>query len=194
MTKRTKVFFDTEFTGLHQQTTLISIGMIAETGHTFYAELTDFDKDQINDWIQEFVINNLLLQDKEPDHIKGIKDEQGWSMECKGDSAFVSGQLKDWLSQFEQVEMWSDCLAFDWVLFINLYGNAFQLPGNVYYIPFDLSTYFKIRGIDADISRKDFCDAHLHVGAPGYKKHNSLYDAIIIKTCYDKLKSTIPPA
>ena len=35
----TKIFFDTEFTGLHQKTTLISIGLIAETGETFYAEL-----------------------------------------------------------------------------------------------------------------------------------------------------------
>jgi uncharacterized protein YprB with RNaseH-like and TPR domain len=32
-------YFDTEFTGLHQNTTLISIGLIADTGDT-YAELT----------------------------------------------------------------------------------------------------------------------------------------------------------
>ena len=29
---KTKVFFDTEFTGLRQQTTLISIGLVAESG------------------------------------------------------------------------------------------------------------------------------------------------------------------
>ena len=34
------IFFDTEFTGLRKDTTLISIGMIAENGKTFYAELT----------------------------------------------------------------------------------------------------------------------------------------------------------
>jgi uncharacterized protein YprB with RNaseH-like and TPR domain len=38
--KNTKLFLDTEFTGLHQNTTLISIGLIADTGDTFYAELT----------------------------------------------------------------------------------------------------------------------------------------------------------
>ncbi len=32
-----KVFFDTEFTGLRKDTTLVSIGMIAENGETFYA-------------------------------------------------------------------------------------------------------------------------------------------------------------
>jgi len=41
---KTKIFFDTEFTGLHQNTTLISIGLISECGKTFYAELTDYDK------------------------------------------------------------------------------------------------------------------------------------------------------
>ena len=30
-----KLFFDTEFTGLHQATTLISLGIIAEDGRTF---------------------------------------------------------------------------------------------------------------------------------------------------------------
>jgi len=39
-----KIYFDTEFTGLHKNTTLISIGCVAENGKTFYAELTDYDK------------------------------------------------------------------------------------------------------------------------------------------------------
>lgn len=43
-----KVFFDTEFTGLHQKTTLISIGLISEDGKTFYAELTDYDQTQVD--------------------------------------------------------------------------------------------------------------------------------------------------
>jgi hypothetical protein len=65
--KNTKLFLDTEFTGLHQNTTLISIGLIADTGDTFYAELTDYDPDQIDDWLQENVLNNLVLTDR-PDN------------------------------------------------------------------------------------------------------------------------------
>ena len=60
-----KLFFDTEFTGLHKDTTLISIGIISEDERTFYAELTDYDKSQVDDWIKENVIDNLLLKDKE---------------------------------------------------------------------------------------------------------------------------------
>ena len=35
------IFFDTEFTDLHWQAKLISIGLVTEDGRTFYAELTD---------------------------------------------------------------------------------------------------------------------------------------------------------
>lgn len=35
------IFFDTEFTGLHKDTTLISIGLVSETGEKFYAEFDD---------------------------------------------------------------------------------------------------------------------------------------------------------
>ena len=56
-----QVFFDTEFTGLHQNTTLISIGLITQDEKTFYAEFTDYDKNQVDTWIQENVISNLIF-------------------------------------------------------------------------------------------------------------------------------------
>ena len=54
-----KVFFDTEFTGLHKDTSLISIGLISEDRRCFYAELTDYDEKQCDDWIRENVIKHL---------------------------------------------------------------------------------------------------------------------------------------
>ena len=44
-----KIFFDTEFTGLHKNTTLISIGCIDEAGRTFYAEFIDYDRSQYDE-------------------------------------------------------------------------------------------------------------------------------------------------
>ena len=41
--KTTKVFFDMEFTGLHKNTTLISIGLVSECGKKYYAEFNDYD-------------------------------------------------------------------------------------------------------------------------------------------------------
>ena len=54
-----KIFFDTEFTGLHKNTTLISIGLVDENDRTFYGEFLGYDGNQVDDWIKENVINNL---------------------------------------------------------------------------------------------------------------------------------------
>jgi hypothetical protein len=172
-----KIFFDTEFTGLHQMTTLISIGLVAEDGKSFYAELTDYDKSQVDEWIEEYVISNL-----KPLDVTWNTNPNAW--EFVGDTKRVAVALSRWLSQFDAVEMWSDCLAYDWVLFNNLYGHAFSIPENVYYIPFDICTLFKMNGIDPDIGREEFA---MYPKSHEQKKHNALWDAMVIKACYEKL-------
>lgn len=192
MSKTTKIFFDTEFTGLHQKTTLISIGLISECGKTFYAELTDYDKSQIDDWLQENVIKNLSLSSL---------DNQAF-LHCwklVSDSENVKEALAAWLFQFESVEMWSDCLSYDWVLFNQLFGHAFNIPKNVYYIPFDICTLFYAKGVDADVSREKFAsNTFSESGEPLFfdetgnmidsQKHNALWDAKVIRECFVKLQ------
>jgi hypothetical protein len=183
---RTKIFFDTEFTGLHQKTTLISIGLISECGKTFYAELTDYDKSQIDDWLEENVINNLYL--KSPSPYPTNFDNQ---LVC-GPTHQIKWYLKEWISQFESVEMWSDCLAYDWVLFNEIFGHAFNIPKNIYYIPFDLCTLLKLQDINPDISREELaCIGNMKMPngmfpekTEDIPKHNALWDAIVIRECY----------
>ena len=170
---RKKIFMDLEFTGLHQYTTPISIGLVSEDGIKFYAEFSDFDNSQVDDWLRKNVINNLLFSpyDNEyntPEHY------------YYGDKEFIRSKLEQWLSQFDQVEIWSDCLSYDWVVFNQLFGHAFDIPKNVYYIPFDICTLMKIKGIDPDVSREGFSGITMI-------KHNSLDDALIIQACYEKL-------
>lgn len=178
---RTKIFFDTEFTGLHQKTTLISIGMISECGKSFYAEFTDYDSSQVDEWIENNVIYNLH-------HPYGdvsdciVTEDRPDDMLVYGTSKEIKMYLKKWLSQFEKVEMWSDCLSYDWMLFNELFGGAFNIPENVYYIPFDICTIFRMKKINPDISREKFA------GVKGDKKHNALFDAQVIKKCYNRLK------
>lgn len=181
------LYFDTEFTGLHKNTTLISIGIISEDGKTFYAELNDYDKSQVDDWLQENVINNLYLKPcDDPSGIGRVDflDEEHTCCNVVGNIDYVACVLKLWVEQFDDIKIWSDCLAYDWVLFNHLFGHAFNLPKNIYYIPFDICTLFEIKGIDADISREEFINNSVEG-----KKHNSLYDAKVIKTCYEKLIS-----
>jgi hypothetical protein len=92
--------------------------------------------------------------------------------------------LEIWFKQFDEIEMWSDCLSYDWVLFCQLWGHAFKIPSNIYYIPFDICTIFKDYGIDPDISREKFA-----VISDRDEKHNALWDAIVIKSCYEKLST-----
>jgi hypothetical protein len=56
-----KLFFDMEFTGLHQRTTPISIGMVTEDGQAFYGEFSDYDMAQVDEWLTENVIAHLEL-------------------------------------------------------------------------------------------------------------------------------------
>lgn len=186
-----KVFFDTEFTGLHQHTTLISIGLVTDDSSTFYAELVDYDDSQIDEWIQENVINHLLFNPK--DKATGFTDPlTNHEFTMKGDRYLVRDYLKAWLGQFDQVEMWSDCLSYDWVLFNQLWGHAFNKPKNVYYIPFDICTLFKVKGIDPDISREEFAFGEYYAEMKA-QKHNALWDAKVIKACYEKLTKDSNP-
>jgi len=166
-----KLFFDTEFTGLHQNTSLLSIGIVDENGRTFYRELDDYDYNQLNDWLKNNVIANF-------------------TNEGSVNMGMLKDDLLEWLKAYdygEQIEVWSDCLAYDWVLFCEIFGGAFGVPKNIYYIPFDICTLMKIKGVDPDVNREEY--AYSDMPTPDTKKHNALHDAYTIKHCYEKLVS-----
>lgn len=171
-----KLFFDFEFTQLKQSAQPISLGIVAENGWTFYAEFSEVDLDIVDDWIKENVVPGLTHP---------VSDLGYCSHAFGGDSSFITKRLLLWLSiiglpKGEKFEMWGDCLAYDWVLFCELFGGAMNLPDNIYYIPFDLATLFLTRGVDPDISRE------LYSGFSG-TKHNALDDAKSIKACYERV-------
>ena len=56
------LFFDAEFTGLRKDTTLISLGIVADNGKKFYAEFTDFNWEYVDEWIQKNVLDNFILK------------------------------------------------------------------------------------------------------------------------------------
>lgn len=171
----TKLYFDTEFTGLQLPTSLISIGIVSDTGKTFYAEFTDYNKNQLNEWINKNVISNLKLEKTETNMN---------NYRVKGSTATIRMHLRKWLAQFDKVVMVSDCLAYDWVLFCDLFGNSFSIPKNIYYIPIDICSMFLMKDIDPDIDREQFAEVSIK---EKHNKHNALFDALVIKACYEKL-------
>lgn len=192
MSKVTKVFIDAEFTGLHQDTTLISIGLVADNGDYFYAEFNDFDRDQIDDWLEKNVMSNLFfpkfIEEKSSIFPKSY-EVKNWLM-C-GTTPIIVNKLKQWFEKYDQIEIWSDCLSYDWVLFNQLFGGAMGIPSNISYIPFDICTYLKIKGVDPDITREEFAKAFIRPDnyfANKVVKHNSLWDAYVIEGCFNKLE------
>jgi len=181
-----KIFLDTEFTGLHQSTTLISLALVSENNETFYAEFNDYDTTQVDDWIQENVINNLKYH-----NIKKLYSENETSVEIKDCKKEIAYQIVRWLKNLTNrkytdfthplYEIYSDTLAYDWVLFNQLWNNALNLPKLIYYIPQDLSSYFNCLNIDPDINREEFA------GIFDFQKHSALSDALVIKACFDKI-------
>lgn len=202
------LFFDMEFSGLHQKTTPISIGITPELipdGDPlpyFYAEFTDYDRTQIDPWLEENVIANLKLNRNGispyterrklanafvPKPYKNIANSTGYITEVKGDTAYVVDQLKQWLDTVHEaypskIQMVSDCLAYDWVLFCEMFGSGMSLPEYMNYIPIDLCSLMVANNIDPDINRERF--ARLDADAD---KHNALWDAYVIRACFYNL-------
>lgn len=218
-----KLFFDTEFTGLRKGTTLISIGIVAEDGKKFYAEFTDYDEMQCNQWINDNVIGNLLLfpipwsqeideriksMEKEgyvfpniPDlprpnailsypYKKGAKDD----MQVVGNRFWIKEHLVDWLSQFGSIQFISDVCHYDFVLLIDLITSsttALNLPNSIsaacHDLNIDIARHYGISEKEAfDKSREDIVSELCAQQIEG-EKHNSLYDAEVIRAIYTEI-------
>lgn len=158
------VYFDTEFTGLVKNTQLISLGCIADNGNAFYAEFTDFDQSNINEWLKLEVIPNLLFKKvgeyheivKSSDSKKkkeilphGYEDIKDIHL-VKGDSDTIKRDLISYFNTLisnddEKILLVSDVAHYDMTLFCNLFGGALNLPKYIipscYDISVDIGTY-----------------------------------------------------
>ena len=181
-----KVFFDTEFTGLHKDTTLISIGLVDENGRTFYAEFSDYDESQCDKWIRDNVIKHLKWSTEGP--IEDFANIYVNDWEAYGTKEYVRTVLADWLSKYEEVELVSDCCHYDMVLFVDIFGCAWTIPAVVnpvcHDINQDIANHYNISEREAfDKSREDIIGQYRYLVVGD--KHNALYDAQVIKAIYE---------
>ena len=200
-----KVFFDTEFTGLHKDTTLISIGLVSEYGDTFYAEITDYDKSQLNDWLVDNVVSKLkYINDPNKVYgfdkvIKGSDSER----EVFATKRIVGIELRNWLSNFnEDIALVTDVGHYDMVLLIDLmYASALEIPDYVSPTYIDLNqeimTYLKSKyGFNVSITasfhinREELLEESFGVVMSCKDKHNALHDAQVIKQLYERIEES----
>lgn len=190
-----KLYFDTEFTGLRKDTTIISLGIVDENNRSIYAEFTDYDKSQIDPWLKKNIIDKTLYLSKKeiPDDIY-IKD--GNETTIVSTKLGNRKNLLEWIAFYgnEEIQFVSDVSHYDMVLLIDaLFDSALKMPKNIsavcHDINHDIARYKNISMIDAfDLCREDLLTSKELSKIKG-DKHNSLYDAKVIKAIYEKINN-----
>ena len=194
-----KIYLDSEFTGLQKNTDLISIGLVSETGSKFYAEFNDYDTRKIDAWIRDHVISQLKLIGEttyseisnERPYTEHNKIDKIYDINIKNNTTIIREELHKWLQNEyyatgEQIQIYSDCYAYDWVLLVDLLTHgksAIDIPEYLSYIPIDLSTLLWAIGVDPDIDRIKFAKMITNNDTI----HNALFDAQVIKLCFDRI-------
>ena len=101
-----KYWFDTEFIEDGKTIDLMSIGIVAEDGRTFYVECEECDLSRASEWVKQNVIP----------HLTG--DTMPRSVIAKKIQAFMG----------EKPEIWAYYADYDWVALCQLYGTMMELP------------------------------------------------------------------
>ncbi len=171
------VFLDTEYTGEHQHTTLVSLALVSLEGDDFYVTLNDYDRVQVTDWLAENVLAQL-------DPSEGVTRREA----LESISVWLGEQAGD-----ESIRLVSAGLGADIALLYQLweftkgdrmYFHALHcLPPAINHAGhLDLHTLFSVAGLDPGLDREAFLDEPLEG-----RRHDALYDARVVRGCYLKL-------
>ena len=101
-----KIWFDTEFIEDGKTIDLLSIGIIREDGHYYYAESSECDLSKASDWVKANVLPHLT------------------------DTKFTRTEIRADILKFcgEKPEIWAYYADYDWVALCQLFGTMMDLP------------------------------------------------------------------
>jgi len=198
-TIKMKYFLDTEFIeGFHKPLfgkkrhfiDLISIGIVAEDGRTYYAISNEFNKKDANEWVVENVINKLpsrYANYSDPSISPRVKSE---TLLWKSNDR-IADEVREfmgcWRDQFfwrtsHEVEVYGYYADYDWVLFCSLFGKMIDLPKGFPMYCRDLKQMMDEAGLDKEWKRQNCPDPE--------NEHNALADAKWNKKLYDAILET----
>lgn len=103
-----KYFLDTEFIEYPCSIELISIGIIAEDGRSYYAVSSEYNVDKANQWVKDNVIAKLGTHYARP--IEQIKKD-----------------ILEFIGT-DKPEFWGYYADYDWVVFCWIFGTMMELP------------------------------------------------------------------
>lgn len=181
-----KYFFDTEFIEWAGGIDLVSIGIVSEDGDTFYAESTNFDERNADQWVKDNVLAKLEWWGNENAN-KGFcnsfsQQQPGntWKTEVFGTEALIASELLAWIGNpSTKPEFYAYYGAYDWVLFARLFGRLINLPKGFPMYVMDLKQMMDHERLDSDWKRTVCPDPE--------GEHNALADAHWNKKLYQSI-------
>lgn len=149
-----RFFYDTEFIERPCTIDLISIGIVAETGETFYAICNEFDESKASPWVVENVIAKLTHQ------MEWLSKDQ------------IANRILTFLQPSEEdpVELWGYYADYDHVVLCWLFGTMMQLPKGMPMFTMDLKQLLESYG-NPRIAKNE-------------NAHDALQDALWIRKTY----------
>ena len=158
------IFLDTEFTDFPEtECDLIAIGLVAEDGREFYAELTDYRQEACSGFVNE-VVRPLLKQ--HPNRVEGTTWE-------------VARALNEWLEPYRQ-GCATICFDYntDWDLMVNILTVLPEEDQPDFLMTMNIWGNLDQQALDWFWAEKDCI---------GWKPHMALYDAHANRFAYKPL-------
>ena len=111
-----KIWFDTEFIDTGREIHLLSIGMVAQDGRTYYAEPDDAPKHLACEWVQKNVFP----------HLSG--------------PVYPRKDIAEHIAMFcgPRPQFWTYFGSYDWVLLCQLFGRMLDVPQHWPHFPMDV--------------------------------------------------------
>ena len=188
-----RYFYDTEFLEDGKTIDLISIGIVSEEGHEYYAVSSDLPIERIrkDDWLLRNVMTSLPVNEPRslskyvehsPNHYPypsvSTLDVDRRDSRVKPEWV-IANEVRDFLLQdlvlaSDEVELWADYAAYDHVVLCQLWGRMIGLPKGVPMFTKDLQQRLS-----------DLGNPRVPEQESGH--HNALDDARHVRAVFDHL-------
>lgn len=175
-------FFDSEFAEDGETIKPISIGLVSDLGHSYYAIFADtWSLSDCSDWVVQNVVSKL-----------GPQYQDGRLSRAPHDNVFkpkaqIAAEVKELVlkrhtvpeGHHEGPEFWAYYADYDWVVMAQLYGTMLDLPEGFPVFCMDLKQDMVRYGLGSDSLPQ----------ADPSKAHNALYDAWWCKQAWDQVQA-----
>lgn len=171
LVRNMKYFYDTEFIEDGKTIDLVSIGIIAEDGRTYYAISKEFNPKKADQWVKDNVLSKLPQR-----YSYSMFDSHNMREKAMGWKS--RKQIKEDIIAFigeDKPELWAYYADYDHVVLCQLFGRMIDLPKNFPFYTRDI---------------KQLCDSLGNPKLPDQEnEHNALDDAKWNMEAYEFLTS-----